>query len=48
MALDAAEILSRTTDQAGGAVIDLGAGDMLVLAGVVRADLSAGDFVFLL
>ncbi len=38
------EILARTTDTAAGASIDLGNGDVLTLAGVTRASLSAANF----
>ncbi len=41
-----AGLLADTADQPGGAVIDLGDGDAITLAGIGRAALSAGDFLF--
>lgn len=38
------EVLARTTDTAAGAAIDLGFGDVLTLAGVTRASLTAANF----
>ncbi|HYH21959.1 MAG TPA: matrixin family metalloprotease [Azospirillum sp.] len=41
----ATDLLARATDGAGGAVIDLNAGNGVTLVGVFKAGLSAGDFV---
>ena len=42
----AADLLSRlTTDTAGNALLDLGAGNSITLIGVPPASLSTGDFV---
>ncbi len=41
-----AGLLAVTTDQPGGAVIDLGSGDSITLAGIGKSALSAGDFLF--
>ena len=42
----AADLLSRlTTDTAGNALLDLGAGNGITLIGVPPASLSAGDFL---
>jgi len=40
-------LMAATRDEAGGAILDLAAGDSVLLAGVARVSLSSGDFVFL-
>ncbi|MBL6079328.1 M10 family metallopeptidase C-terminal domain-containing protein [Belnapia sp. T18] len=44
--LRAGNILDRVTDQDGGAVVALDAGDSIVLTGIAKSALSASDFVF--
>ena len=41
-----AQVLAATIDYAGTAAIDLGQGDSVVLGGVAKAALAAGDFLF--
>lgn len=43
--LDAQDVLNQTSDSAGSAVVDLGGGHSITLAGVTTALLSASDFV---
>lgn len=40
-------LMTATRDEAGGAILDLAAGDSVLLAGVAKASLASGDFVFL-
>ncbi len=40
------EVSAALTDSGSGVVLDLGAGSSLTLAGVTKAELSAGDFIF--
>ncbi|WP_043364601.1 M10 family metallopeptidase [Belnapia sp. F-4-1] len=44
--LNAGNILGRIADHAGGAVVALDDDDSIVLAGIAKSALSAGDFVF--
>ncbi len=44
---DFAALMAATRQGAGGAILDLAAGDSVQLAGVAKAALLAGDFVFL-
>jgi Ca2+-binding RTX toxin-like protein len=40
-------LMAATRDEAGGVILDLAAGDSVLLAGVAKAALASGDFVFL-
>ena len=44
---DFTALMASTRDGAGGAILDLAAGDAVQLAGVAKASLHATDFIFL-